>query len=133
MSKYANTLAARSAARVPTYNMTAEQLEQMREAARRDGLRAGIYACNAMYSVALLQALRDGLGFGKNRLKAAFERVQMLFGQIVAGEISYEDMAAALQDECGIRLTVERPEGTPVDAMELFAKMRPKGYAVRIR
>lgn len=96
MSKYANTLAARSAARVPTYNMTAEQLEQMREAARRDGLRAGVYACNAMYSVALLQALRDGLGFGKNRLKAAFERVQMLFGQIVAGEISYEDMAAVL-------------------------------------
>lgn len=133
MSKYANTLAARSAARVPTYNMTAEQLEQMREAARRDGLRAGVYACNAMYSVALLQALRDGLGFGKTRLKAAFERVQMLFGQIVAGEISYEDMEAALQDECGIRLTVERPEGTPVDAMELFAKMRPKGYAVRMR
>ena len=133
MSRYANTLAAHSAARVPTYHMTAAQLEQMREAARRDGLRAGIYACNAMYSVALLQALRDGLGCGKNRLKAAFERVQMLFGQIVAGEISYEDMAAALQDECGIRLTVERPEGTPVDAMELFAKMRPKGYAVRIR
>lgn len=133
MRKYANTLAAHSAARVPTYNMTAEQLEQMREAARRDGLRAGVYACNAMYSVALLQALRDGLGFGKNRLKAAFERVQMLFGQIVAGEISYEDMAAALQDECGIRLTVERPEGTPVDAMELFAKMRPKGYAVRMK
>lgn len=96
MPNYKNPLAAKKdKPKVKTYNFTAEQLEQMREAARRDGLRAGVYACNAMYSVALLQALRDGLGFGKNRLKAAFERVQMLFGQIVAGEISYEDMAAA--------------------------------------
>ena len=131
--KYKNALVPEKKQREPTYNLTARQIEDIREAARREGLKAGMYACNAMFSVSMLQAMRDGLGFGQRRLKVIFERVQMLFNQIVAGELAYTDMAQVLREECNINLIIEKPDGTPADAMELFAKMRPKGFAVKIR
>lgn len=131
--KYKNALAPEKKQREPTYNLTARQIEDIREAARREGLKAGMYACNAMFSVSMLQAMRDGLGFGQRRLKVIFERVQMLFNQIVAGELAYTDMAQVLREECNINLIIEKPDGTPADAEEMFERMRPKGFAVKIR
>lgn len=133
MTKYKNALGVEKRQREPTYNLTAKQIDDIREAARREGLKAGMYACNAMFSVSMLQAMRDGLGFGQRRLKVVFERVQMLFNQIVAGELAYTDMAQVLRDECNINLIIEKPDGTPTDAMEMFERMRPKGFAVRMR
>lgn len=134
MSKYANTLAARSAARVPTYNMTAEQLEQMREAARRDGYAAAIYICNAMYTAAMLTSLRECLGFGQRRLKYIHDQVQKNFAAIRDGEISYSDIAQALMDECRINLVIERPDGVSKDIQEIFAAMgKQPWHKLRIR
>ena len=117
-------------AKTPTYNMTQAQIDQIEREAHREGLRAGTYACNAMYSVALLLALRDTFGFGSERLTRAFRAVQKLFD-----EIAYRDAAQALRDECGINLTIERPKGAPVDALSMFHQMElaKAGYRVKLR
>lgn len=118
-----------------TYNMTDEQLQLMQQDAKREGLRAGTYAANAMYSIAMLLVLRDHLGFGQKRLTRVFRAVQKLFDEIAADELAYKDAAEALRDECGVNLIIERPQGTPVDAMNLFRKIEvaKAGYHVKIR
>ena len=122
-------------AKTPTYNMTQAQIDQIEREAHREGLRAGTYACNAMYSVALLLALRDTFGFGSERLTRAFRAVQKLFDEIASDEIAYRDAAQALRDECGINLTIERPMGAPVDALSMFHQMElaKAGYRVKLR
>lgn len=121
--------------KTPTYNMTQGQIDEIRREAHRDGLRAGTYAANAMYSVALLLALRDTFGFGSERLTRAFRAVQKLFDEIASDEIAYRDAAQALRDECGINLTIERPKGAPVDALSMFHQMElaKAGYRVKLR
>ena len=110
----------RDKAKVKTYNMTAEQLEQMRRDAQREGYTAAIYVCNAMYTAAMLTSLRECLGFGQQRLKFIHDQVQKNFAAIRDGEISYQDVAQALMDECRVNLIIERPDGTLRDAMEIF-------------
>lgn len=118
-----------------TYNMTDEQLAMMRQDAQREGMRAGTYVANAMYSVAMLLALRDKLGFGQRRLVRFFRDVQKLFDEIASDEVAYKDAAQVLLDECHINMTIERPNGAPVDALDLFRRIEvaKSGYAVRIR
>ena len=118
-----------------TYNMTDEQLSLMQQDAKREGLRAGTYAANAMYSIAMLLVLHDHLGFGQKRLTRVFRAVQELFDEFAADELAHKDAAEALRDECGVNLIIERPQGTPVDAMDLFRKIDAAmaGYHVKIR
>lgn len=121
--------------KVPTYNMTDEQIRLLQQDARREGMKAGTYAANAMYSVAMLLVLRDQLGFGQKRLVRVFRAVQKLFDEIANDEVAYLDAAQVLHDECGINLTIERPSAAPVDAMDLFRKIEvaKSGYNIRIR
>lgn len=135
MAKFENAITLPKKARTPTYNMTQEQLDALRREAHREGMRAGTYAANAMYSVSLLLALRDTFGFGSERLSRAFRAVQKLFDEIAADEIAYRDAAQALRDECGINLTIERPKGAPVDALDMFHQMElaKAGYRVKLR
>ena len=121
--------------KVRTYNMTDEQLALMRQDAQRDGMRAGTYVANAMYSVAMLLVLRDKLGFGQKRLVRFFRDVQKLFDEIASDEVAYKDAAQVLLDECHINMVIDRPNGTPVDAMDLFRKIEvaKSGYNIRIR
>lgn len=135
MAKFNSPIAVEKRERVPTYNMTQAQIDQIKREARREGMRAGTYAANAMYSVALLLALRDTFGFGNERLTRAFRAVQKLFDEIAADEIAYRDAAQALKDECGINLTIERPRGAPVDALDMFHQMElaKTGYRVKLR
>lgn len=122
-------------AKTPTYNMTQAQIDALKQEARRDGMRAGTYACNAMYSTAMLLALHDMLGFGQKRLSDVFLQVQKLFDEIADGEIAYKDAAEALRDEVHINLVVERPGKAPVDALHMFYQMElaKAGYRVRMR
>lgn len=103
-----------------TYNMTEKALEDVAKTAQMEGYRTAIYICNAFYTVALLTVLRDKSGYGQVRLKRTHDDIQKLFGEIMEGRVSYEDLAQVLMDECNINLIVERPEGTPKDAMEIF-------------
>ena len=134
MGKYKNPIAPAKTKR-PTYNMTDEQLALYKQDARREGMRAGTYAANAMYSVALLLVLRDQLGFGQTRLARIFRAVQKLFDEIADDEVAYLDAARVLHDECGINLTIQKAGETPVDAMEMFRKMEiaKQGYRVRLK
>lgn len=117
----------------PTYNMTMDQLEEMSRKARLEGIKIGIYYCNAMYSAAMLQGIRDVLGYGQKRLKRMFDRVQFLFNQISAGEISYKDIADALMDECKVNIIIERPDGLPQNAEDVFRELEKQQYLIKLR
>ena len=125
--------------KTPTYNITSEQLDQIRQEARRDGMHAGTYAANAMYSVAMLMALRDELGFGQTRLAKIFRKTQKLFDEIADGTLDYAELAETLREEAGINVIIERSKNdqaqSPVEAVDMFRKMRvaQKGYGVRLR
>ena len=120
--------------RVATYNMTAEQLEQLTRDAQREGYTEAIYICNAMYTAAMLTSLRECLGFGQRRLKYIHDQVQKNFEAIRDGEISYQDVAQALMDECRINLIIERPDGVSKDIQDIFAAMgKQPWYKLRIR
>lgn len=121
-ANYTNPLAPkRERERVATYNMTADQLKAMEDAAQRRGYTEAIYICNAMYTAAMLTSLRECLGFGQRRLKYIHDKVQKNFEALRDGEISYQDVAQALMDECRINLVIERPDGLRRSAEELFA------------
>lgn len=135
MSNYNNPLLPKARReRVATYNMTAEQLEQLTRDAQREGYAAAIYICNAMYTAAMLTSLRECLGFGQRRLKYIHDHVQKNFAAIRDGEISYADIAQALMDECRINLIIERPDGVSKDIQEIFAAMgKQPWHRLRIR
>lgn len=134
MPKFENAVTPKKA-KTPTWNMTQAQLDEIRQEARREGMRAGTYAANAMYSAALLLTLRDKLGFGRVRLARIFNAVQKLFDEIAADEVAYADAAQVLRDECGINLIIERPAAAPVDALDMFRRIEvaKAGYGVRLR
>lgn len=134
-AKYTNPLAQkRERERVATYNMTADQIKAMEDAAQRRGYTEAIYICNAMYTAAMLTSLRECLGFGQRRLKYIHDQVQKNFAAIRDGEISYADIAQALMDECRINLVIERPDGVSKDIQEIFAAMgKQPWHKLRIR
>lgn len=125
--------------KTPTYNLTQAQIDEIKQQAHREGMHAGTYACNAMYSVAMLLVLHDLLGFGRKRLARVFRQVQKIFDEIADGILNYAELAETLRDEVGINVIIERSKGsealTPVEAVDMFRKMRvaQKGYGVRLR
>ena len=124
MATYKNPLAPERKEREPTYNMRRKELETLAKRATVDGMSAGLYICNAMYSAAMLTVLRDTLGYGQIRLQRIFERVQKLFYEVVEHRISYTDLAQVLMDECRINLVVEKPDGVRQDVLDLFAELQ---------
>ena len=138
MAKFANPITVPKA-KTPTYNMTQAQLDEIRDQARREGMHGGTYAANAMYSAAMLLALRDELGFGQRRLARVFRKTQKLFDEIAEGILDYTDAAETLRQECGVNIIIERTRGSeslePVEAVDMFRRMKiaGKGYAVRLR
>lgn len=135
MSNYNNPLLPKARReRVATYNFTEEQLRQYQDAAQREGYTEAIYICNAMYTAAMLTSLRECLGFGQRRLKYIHDHVQKNFEALRDGEISYQDVAQALMDECRINLVIERPDGVSKDIQEIFAAMgKQPWHKLRIR
>jgi len=135
MAKFDSPISVPKRERVPTYNMTQAQIDAIKQETRRDGMRAGTYAANAMYSVALLLVLRDRLGYGQTRLARIFNAVQKIFDEIASDEVAYKDAAQALRDECHINLIIERPGKTPTDVLDMFYKMElaKAGYRVKLR
>lgn len=139
MAKFENAITLPKKVKTPTYNMSEAQIDEIRQQAHREGMHAGTYACNAMYSVAMLMALRDELGFGHVRLAKVFRRTQKLFDEIADGTLDYAELAETLREEAGINIIVERSKGSeaqsPVEAVDMFRKMRlaQKGYGVRLR
>lgn len=126
MPKFENPLRVEKKQRVPTYNLTQAQIDQIREDARREGIPTAIYVCNSMYSAAMLTALRDQFGFGKDRLAKAFRATQKLFEELYAGEIQYRDLSMVLQDECDINLVIERTGDSDIDVDSMFRSMQLK-------
>lgn len=120
MSSYKNPLVSEKKNREATYNMRRSELESMCKQATTNGLTTGVYVCNAMYSAAMLTVLRDTLGYGQRRLARIFNRVQKLFSEIMEKRISYSDLAQTLMDECGVNLTIEKPDGTSQAVLDLF-------------
>jgi hypothetical protein len=121
MPKYTNPLAPEKP-KAKTYNMTAQQLDQLRAAARQEGIETTLSRCNAFWSIAALLALRDSEGFGQARLVRFFKRAQQTFLWICDGTLSYKDAYDAIRDECGIRLIAEGYNGEDdIDAGEWFA------------
>lgn len=134
MARFENPLAPVKKDRVPTYNMRRAELDDMCRRATHDGMAAGLYLCNAMYSSAMLTVLRDTLGYGQKRLWRIFDRVQKLFGEIVEGRISYLDLAQTLYEECHVRLIVEKPDGVKQEALDLFEGLeRPARVRLEVR
>lgn len=134
MPDYKNPLIPAKQPREPTYNMRRAELDSMCRRATHDGMAAGLYLCNAMYSSAMLTVLRDTLGYGQKRLWRIFDRVQKLFGEIVEGRISYLDLAKTLYDECHVRLIVEKPDGVKQEALDLFEGLeRPARVRLEVR
>ena len=131
MPKYANPLKTeKKPDRPPTYNMRRSELEAMAKQATHDGMAAGIYVCNAMYSAAMLTVLRDTLGYGTRRLQRIFSRVQKLFSEIVEHRVAYSELAQVLMDECRINLVVERTDDVKQSALDLFAEMEAPARVV---
>lgn len=135
MEKFENPLRVEKKQRVPTYNMTLAQLDKIRDDARREGIPDAIYICNSMYSAAMLIALRDTFGFGTDRLKRAFYSAQNYFDQLYSGNLQWRDVSAALRDECGINLIIERTGNSDVDVDSMFRSMQAKlsGYHIKIK
>lgn len=123
---YVNPLRSEKKQREPTYNLKAGQLHEMTKRGVLDGMAAGIYTCNAMYSVAMLMVLHDTLGFGQKRLERIHLRVQKLFDEIVSHEISYEDLAETLHEECHINLIIEKTDSVKQSALDLFREFSEK-------
>lgn len=135
MEKFENPLRVEKKQRVPTYNLTQEQIDHIREEARREGIPTAICVCNSMYSAAMLIALRDQFGFGKDRLTKAFRATQKLFEELMEGDIQYRDLSEVLRDECEINLVIERNGDAPVDVDTMFRSMQLKlnGKRMNIR
>lgn len=139
MAKFENAITLPKKVKTPTYNMTQAQIDEIRQQAHREGMHGGTYTCNAMYSVAMLMALRDELGFGHERLARVFRKTQKIFDEIAEGILDYAELAETLREEAGINVIIERSKGSeaqsPVEAVDMFKKMRlaQKGYGVRLR
>ena len=125
MPDYKNPLAPRrDKPKVKTYNMTKEQIDQMIKQAEHRAFTDAIYVCNAMCSVAVIKMLRDHLGFGmERRIPDAFRFYQGVFESIRDGYINYFDCVDNFRDEMGIRLVIEKPDGTREDLQDLFQKV----------
>lgn len=123
MGKFANPLAPAKREREPTYNLKAGQLHEMTKRGVLDGMAAGTYITNAMYSAAMLMVLHDTLGFGQTRLHRIHERVQKMFGEIMDHDIIYSDLVQTLHDECGVNLVIEKPDGVKQSAIDLFDEL----------
>ena len=114
-------------AREPTYNMRVSELHAMTKRGVLDGMAAGTYICNAMYSAAMLMVLHDTLGFGQKRLERIFTRVQKMLGEIMEKRISYADLCETIREEVKVNLVVEKPDGVRQDALDLFRELEAPG------
>lgn len=137
MPDYKNPLVPKKQ-KTPTYAMTDAAIEDIRRQARADGvdagMRRGVDMCNAIYSVVMLSALRDQLGFGQKRLARMFELVQKRFSEIAEHRIVYTDLAQMLLDECHINLTIESVNGGTKSALDFFEDIqRPAKIQLEVR
>lgn len=124
MPDYKNPLAPKKdKQKKPTYNFTAEQIDQMIKQAEHRAFVDAIYVCNAMCSVAVIKTLRDYKGEGRKRLPVSFSQYQGIFESIRDGYINYFDCVDNFRDEMGIRLVIEKPDGTREDLQDLFQKV----------
>lgn len=137
MAKFKNPLVPeRKPPSEPIYNIKKSELERIRREERMRGLRAGAYAANAMFTVAMLFELHDTLGWGHVRLRRILERVQKLFNSIADHTVNYAEIDTVLREECDMRVVIHRPDNTDVDALDMFLSMADadrKAYAVKIR
>lgn len=109
--------------REPTYNMTAGQLHELSKKSVLDGMAAGVYTTNAMYSAAMLMVLHDTLGYGQIRLQRIHQRVQKLFGELMDRDVVYSDLLKTLKEECNVNLIIEKPDGVKQSALDLFEQL----------
>lgn len=103
-----------------TYVFNGKTLDEHDDRVREKVMPTAVYVCNLMYSMAMLLAIRDELGFGTQRLAKLFNRVQKNFNAIVSGHLNYYDMAKQMRDECKINLVVERPDNVKIDADDIY-------------
>ena len=125
MPDFKNPLAPkREKPKKPTYNFTAEQIDQMIKDAEHRAFCDAIYICNAMCSVAVIKMLRDHLGFGmERRIPDAFRFYQGVFESVRDGYINYFDCVDNFRDELKLRLHAERPDGVRDNLEELFKRV----------
>lgn len=131
---YKNPLIPTKKEREPTYNLKAGQLQEIVRQGVLDGMAAGTYITNAMYSAAMLVVLHDKFGFGVERLNRVFTQVQDLFTECRDRDIEHSDLAQVLMDELGINLIIEKPDGVRQDALDLFRELEaPAKIQMHIR
>lgn len=84
--------------KVPTYNVTSAQLEQMKAEAYQKGVQTTIDL-----SVAVpMMVLRDHFGFGRKRLEDFATYYSDMFDSVGLGYLSLMDMVKTLNKETGI-------------------------------
>lgn len=133
MPDYKNPLAPKKdKQKKPTYNFTAEQLDQLKAEYKRQGQAEAVPVVMAMYSVAHLLSLNAHRGYAVKRMKDDHDHLQKTFAELRDGDISYSDAAQALMDDYGVNLIIEAPDGRSLNASEVFKTLEKAKYTIKL-
>lgn len=115
-----------------TYVFTEETLAQhdkeLIERARPDIIGHTV----TMMTLASMLVCRDKLHYGQIRMLRHQSQIQDVYEAISQGYIKTEDICRQLYEECGVRMVVNRPDGTEQDA-EQFCKEANKPLIWRLK
>lgn len=82
----------------PTYNMTWDQIEKMKQDAKTEGIETAV----DMVIVLSMLVLRDHFGYGRVRTERFAGHLSELIEDVGANRLSLDDIADALSEEIGI-------------------------------
>ena len=86
----------------PTIVLTQAELNRIKNEARKEAVnKISKFDVEVLFTC-FAQSLRDNYGWGHKRLFRTLNSVDEMFGRVLAGELSDEDMRQRLLDECGI-------------------------------
>lgn len=86
-----------------TYNMTLEQIAEIKAKALDDAMRS-VFVCTL--GIPLI-ALRDEFGYGKKRLEKFTRKVMDIYDSVEGGYVTLEDLANAILKETGVDILEE--------------------------
>lgn len=84
--------------KTPTYNMTWQQIEKIKEDAKTEGIRTAV----DMVIVLSMLVLRDHFGYGRVRTERFAEQLSELIEDVGAKRLDLNDIADTLSEEIGI-------------------------------
>lgn len=84
--------------KTPTYNMTWDQIEKIKEDARKEGIETAV----DMVVVLSMLVLRDHFGYGRVRIERFASHLSELIEDVGANRLDLNDIADTLSEEIGI-------------------------------